>query len=141
MNISSDYSVTGNNYEVRKVSSADSKPFSIPGDAPQPVSHSGNELQFRGEISTISTNTQNDYHSDNAYKQIDSQRNNFLQEYVKGDKEEDEDEEDGRLVDYLLKELEGEEEELRAEGNSYMDDEERKKFLRNHCPELFQNLS
>ncbi|MDR2581928.1 MAG: hypothetical protein LBC75_00425 [Fibromonadaceae bacterium] len=106
MNISSDYSVTGNNYEVRKISSANSKPFSIPDDAPHPV----------------------------------SKRDNFLQEYVKGDKEEDEDEEDGRLVDYLLAALKGEEKELRAEGNSYMDDEERKKFLKGHCPELFKDL-
>jgi len=137
MNISSDYNVTGNNYELRKVSSADSKPFSIPDDAPHPVSKSGNELQFRGEISKI----QNDYRTDNAYSQIDSQRENFLQKYVKGDEEEDEDEEDGRLVDYLLKALKGEEEELRAEGNSYMNDEERKKFLMGHCPELFAGLA
>jgi len=137
MNISSDYNVTGNNYELRKVSSADSKPFSIPDDAPQPVSKSGNELQFRGEISKI----QNDYRSDNAYTQIDSQRENFLQKYVKGDEEEDEKEDDGRLLDYFLKALKHEEEELVAEGNSYMDDEARMKFLGIHCPDLFPEFN
>ncbi len=106
MNISSDYSVTGNNYEVRKVSSADSKPFSIPNDEPPPI-----------------------------------ERENFLQKYVKGEDEEDEKEEDGRLLDYFLKALKHEEEELVAEGNSYMGDEERAKFLMGHCPELFAGLT
>ncbi|MDR2595537.1 MAG: hypothetical protein LBC87_12270 [Fibromonadaceae bacterium] len=150
MNISSVHGVTGNNYELRKVSSDDHNPFSIPDDAPKPVSKSGNELQFKGEIST-NTHTQNDYRTGSVYMQVDSQRkneigeteeqkDNFLQKYVKGDEEDEEEEEDGRLVDYLLKALKGEEEELRAEGNSYMDDEERKKFLKGHCPELFQDL-
>jgi len=131
MNISSDYSVTGNNYEVvRKVSSTDSTPFSIPTDDPPPI-----ERSFQ---STTCSNTQNDYRTDNAYAQIDSQReNNFLQEYIKKDKEDDEEEEDGRLVDYLLKALKGEEEELRAEGNSYMSDEDKMKLYGNHCPDLF----
>ena len=133
MNISSDYSVTGNNYELRKVSSADSKPFSIPTDGPPPI-----ELPFQ---CTTCSNTQNDYRSDNAYTQIDSQRENFLQKYVKGEDEEDEKEDDGRLLDYFLKALKHEEEELVAEGNSYMDDEARMKFLGIHCPDLFPEFN
>jgi hypothetical protein len=150
MNVASSYSVTSNysdhNDYNTKTSQTSGEPFTINTKAEPAKSDDEIPIKISSgqEISRIPP----DYKVGEAFQQIDSQRknetseaeereNNFLQEYIKKDKEEDEDEEDGRLVDYLLKELKGEEAELRAEGNSYLSDEDRMKLLGNHCPDLF----
>ncbi len=124
-------------YEAKRVSFA--KGFTLERADPIPDLPIPTRTHSDSQSETY-PNSQDDYRTSSAYAQVDSQRENFLQEYVT-EGEEDEEKKDDKLVDYLLEALKGEEKELRMEGNSYMDDEERKKFLMNHCPELFADLA
>jgi hypothetical protein len=145
MNISGYSDISSvNSYEARKASPAESESFSIPDDAPYPVSTPlvlASPDSFPSDFqSKIHSNSQDDYYTDSAYMQVDSQREykagNFLQEYV-SEEEEDEDKKDERLIDYLLEALKGEEKELRMEGNSYMDEKVKYEYLQKNFPGLF----
>jgi hypothetical protein len=145
------YSVTGsgNGYEAKKAFFADSKSFSIPDDVSPPVSISPVSTSDNLQNETSPNLYLHEYRMDSAFMQVDSQRKYevdkegeektdiFLQEYVKKEEEDEEEEEDGRLIDYFLKALKGEEEELRMEGNSYMSAEVKLEYYQKNFPGLF----
>jgi hypothetical protein len=133
-------------YEARKASSADSKSFSIP-DVARPLVLTPPDSLPSDFQSKIHSHSQDDYRMDNAYMQVDSQReyktaqeeetDNFLKAYIKEDEVEDEEKKHDELIDYLLKALKGEEKELRMEGNTYMDAEVKMEYIKKRCPGLF----